>query len=250
MKTTIQLSLIQHLYFIKGELDMKTLVIIGAGKGLGLSLSKTFGAHDFRIALVARNADKLQEMVDELNSKGIEAAYFVADIHEKHQIEKAISEIEEKYGQIDVVEFSPTSSNFPPTSVLDLTIENAKDSFEGYVLSAINVVNSVLPAMLARNEGSLLFTTGLSAFYPIPMMGNVGIAMSGLRNYITNLHNEISSKGIFVAHRSLGLIIKEAGSGTVNDPDVISGMWYKAYSEKKSWEEEYPKGVTPQTLVF
>ncbi|WP_341282734.1 SDR family NAD(P)-dependent oxidoreductase [Paenibacillus sp. FSL H8-0537] len=229
---------------------MKTLVIIGAGKGLGLSLAKRFGKENFQVAIVARNAGKLQEMVDELKAVGIEASYFTADIYSKEQIEQAITGIKEKYGHIDVLEFSPTPGHFPPTSVLELTAENARDVLEGYVVSAIHVVNAVLPDMLAKKEGSLLFTTGLSAMYPVPMMGNIGIAGAGLRNYLANLHTELSSKGIFVGHRSLGVFIKEPGIGTINDPDVIANMWYQAYAEKKVWEEEYPKGVTPETVVF
>jgi short-subunit dehydrogenase len=229
---------------------MKTLAIIGAGKGLGLSLAKRFGKEGFQVALVARNAVKLQEMVDELQADGIEVSYFTADIYSIEQIEQAIAGIKQKYGQIDVLEFSPIAGNFPPTSVLELTVENARDQFEGYVVSAINVVNSVLPDILTKKEGALLFTTGLSALYPVSIMGNIGIAFAGLRNYIANLHTELSPKGIFVGHRSLGLFIKEPGADTFDDPDVIANMWYEAYVDKNVWEEEYPKGVTPETVVF
>lgn len=117
-------------------------------------------------------------MVDELTAAGIQASSFTADIYSKEQIEQAITGIKEKYGHIDVLEFSPTPGNFPPTSVLELTVENARDLFEGYVISTINVVNAVLPDMLTKKEGSLLFTTGLSALYPVPMMGNIGISVS------------------------------------------------------------------------
>ncbi|NQX46760.1 SDR family NAD(P)-dependent oxidoreductase [Paenibacillus tritici] len=228
---------------------MKTIAIIGAGKGLGLSIAKRFGKEDFQVALVSRNEDKLQEMVDELRADSIEASFFTADIYNKEQIEQAMNGITDKYGHIDVLEFSPTPGKFPPTSVLELTPDNARDQFEGYVASAINTVNAVLPDMLAKQEGVLLFTTGLSAMYPVPMMGNVGIGLAGLRNYITNLHAELESKGILVAHRSLGVMIKQ-GTGTVNDPDVIADMWFKVYDEQKVWEEEYPKGVTPATILF
>ncbi|WP_339783524.1 SDR family NAD(P)-dependent oxidoreductase [Paenibacillus sp. FSL R7-0313] len=229
---------------------MKTLAIVGAGKGLGLSIAKIFGKRGFQVALVARNVAKLQDMVDELKADGIEAAYFVADIFNKEQIAQAVTNMKEKYGQIDVLEFSPTAGNYPPTSVLELTAENARDAFEANVVSAIHVVNAVLPDMLARKEGALLFTSGLSAMYPVSMMGNIGIALSGLRNYVANLHTSLSAQGIFVGHRSLGLLIKESGTGAINDPDVIAEMWYQAYVEKNVWEEEYPKGVTPETILF
>lgn len=227
---------------------MKTLVIIGAGQGLGLSLAKRFGREGFQIALVSRNAEKLQGLVDELKEKNIEASYFTADIYKKEQIEKAIDDIKEKYGQIDVLEFSPTSGNYPPTPVLELTAENARDIFEGYVPGAITVVNAVLPDMLKRGQGTLLFTTGLSAIYPVPIMGNMGIALSGLRNYVLNLYNELAPKGIHVAHRSLGLFMK-AGTGEFNDPEVIADMWYHVYAEKKDGEDVYPEGITPDKVT-
>ncbi len=228
---------------------MKTMVIAGAGKGLGLSIAKRFGKEDFQIALIARTADKLQFMVDELKEKGIEASYFVADLGNKEQVEKAVEAIKEKYGKIDVLEFSPGGS-MTAVNALEVTAENARESFEALVVNAIYVVNSVVTDMVERGEGALLFTSGLSAMYPIPILGNVGIAMSGLRNYIANLHAALAPKGILVANRPLGLLIKAAGTGGANDPEVIADMWYQVYTEKLGGEEEYPKGVTPETMLF
>lgn len=228
---------------------MKTLAIFGAGKGLGLSLAKRFGKEGYRVALVARNAVKLQEMVDELTAIGIESTYFTASIYSKEQIEAATEAINAKFGQIDVLEISPVPGNFPPTSVLNLTIENARDSFEGYAGAAINIVNTVLPDMLARKDGALLFTTGFSALHPMAMMGNIGVGIAGLRNYIANLHTELQDKGIYVGHRSLALFITEPGDGKVSDPEVIADMWFNAYSTKDVWEQEYPAGITPEMLL-
>lgn len=172
-----------------------------------------------------------------------------ADIYSKEQIETAVAAINDKYGQIDVLEISPTPSNYPPTSVLELTIENARDAFEGFAASSINIVNAVLPEMMARKDGALLFTTGFSALHPMAMMGNIGVGIAGLRNYVANLRTELSDKGIFVGHRSLALFITESGSGKVSDPDVIADMWYEAYTEKAVWEQEYPKGITAEALL-
>lgn len=228
---------------------MKTMVIAGAGKGLGLSLAKRFGEEGFQIALVARNAENLQSMTAGLKEKGIEASYFIADVGNKDQMQKAVSDIKAKYGRIDVMEFSPASRGIMPATALEVTAENTREYFENVVIGAINVVNSIVPDMVERGEGALLFTSGLSAMYPIPMLSNVGISMAGLRNYVANLHAALSPRGILVVHRPLGVLIK-AGTGAVNDPDVIADMWYDAYVKKLDGEEEYPKGVTPKTMMF
>lgn len=228
---------------------MKTLVVIGAGKGLGFSIAKRFGKENFQVALVARTEKKLKEMVDELKTMNIEASYFIADITKKDEIERAIANIKSKYGEIEVVEFSPLAYNYPPTSVLNLTIENARDSFEGFAASSINIVNEVLPEMIERKSGALLFTTGFSSISPFPMMGNYGVGLGALRNYFTNLHTELLDKGVFVGHRALALMVGEPGTGDIGDPEMIADMWYKAYKEQSVWEEEYPKGITVEALI-
>ena len=148
-----------------------------------------------------------------------------------------------------MLEFSPLTWDYPPTPTLDLTPENVRYHLEGQVISAINIVNSVIPEIIERGDGSLLFTTGITAFYPLSQVGNLSIAMAALRSYISTLHMELTDKGIVVANRSLGVGIK-AGTGDVNDPDVIADMWYQVYSEKISGEDLYPHGVTPATMVY
>ena len=81
------------------------------------------------------------------------------------------------------------------------------------------------------------------------MMGNIGVGIAGLRNYVANLHTELQDKGIYVGHRSLALFITEPGTGKVSDPDVIANMWYETYTEKAVWEQEYPKGITAEALL-
>lgn len=66
---------------------MKTIAIVGAGAGLGMSIAKKFGQNGFRVALIARNGDKLNQLISELEQLGIEAAPFQADILNKEEIE-------------------------------------------------------------------------------------------------------------------------------------------------------------------
>lgn len=228
---------------------MKTMVIIGAGKNLGFSLAKRFGKEGFQIALVARNAEKLGTMTEGLKDLSVEAAAFPADISKKEEIEKALDDIKTKYGAIDVLEFSPLTWDCPPASVLEMTPDSVRYHFESQVMSAINIVNHIVPDMIARGEGALLFTTGLTAFYPLPMMGNAGIAMAGLRNYLANLTSELKPKGILVANRSVAVQIG-SGLGKESDPDTIADMWYQVYEIKNGGEAIYPQGFNPQAIFL
>ncbi|WP_308636943.1 SDR family NAD(P)-dependent oxidoreductase [Paenibacillus silvisoli] len=212
---------------------MKTIAIVGAGEGLGMSIAKKFGQNGFRVALIARNEEKLNRLVIELEQLGIEAASFQADILNKEQIEMAFAAVKERYGFIDVLEYSPTPSINTVAPSLDVTEENALYQFQFNVLGALTSVRQVLPEMLDKQSGALLFTTGGAAIHPVPRMGNVGIAVSGLRNYIYNLNSELADKGIFAGHLSIGIWM-QPNSGV---QDKIADIWYDMYTKRDRVEE-------------
>jgi short-subunit dehydrogenase len=212
---------------------MKTLAIIGAGRGLGMAIAKKFGQHGFQVALVARNKEKLNQLVAELTQAGIKAAAFQADILKNVELDSAFTAIKEKYGVVDVLEYSPISGIDAVAGSLNLTEEDTLYQFRLNVLGAITSVRQVLPEMLKNQSGALLFTTGASAIHPVSMMGNVGIAMAGLRNYVLNLNNELKDKGIYAGHLSIGIWMKP-NSGVQNK---IADIWYDMYTKRNRAEE-------------
>ncbi|MEK4730426.1 MULTISPECIES: SDR family NAD(P)-dependent oxidoreductase [unclassified Paenibacillus] len=219
---------------------MKTMVIVGAGPGLGFSLAKTFGKHGFRIALISRTQEKLDQYAQQLNQMGIEAKGFAADITNKMQLTSAFQQIKNNYGTINVLEFSPHNGNASVTPVLDTTDESVIQIFNNVVIGAINSARQVIPEMIERGEGALLFTSDLSAMSPSAMFGNSGIAMSGLRNYILTLHERLLPMGVFVGHLSISPLIKK---GTGFDPDQVAEAWYNIYEKRAEAEETFPKSI-------
>ncbi|MEK8127875.1 SDR family NAD(P)-dependent oxidoreductase [Paenibacillus filicis] len=226
---------------------MKTIAIIGAGPGLGLSLAKKFGENGFKVAAVARNSEKLALIMNELNKQNIEAKSYVADIADLIALKKVLQAIKQDFGHIDVLEFSPYAGPEIFRHVLETKPEHVMEQVNSHLLPAILSVNEVLPDMINSGSGAILFTTGLSAMFPMPFTSNVGIAMSGLRNYATNLHNELKEKGIFVGHLSIGTLIQP---GTEGDPDVIAKAWYDLYERKNHFEQTFPQGIDLTQLSF
>lgn len=224
---------------------MKTVAIIGAGPGLGLSLAKKFGANGFRVAAIARNPEKLSIIVSELRKLNIEAQSFVADVSDLAALKQAIQAVKNEFGSVDVLEFSPYAGWDKFTNVLETTPQSVLEQINSYLLPAVLSVNEVLPDMINNGSGAILFTTGLSAMFPLPFVGNGGIVMSGIRNYATNLHNELKEKGVFVGHLSIGTMIQ---AGTAGDPDVIAEAWYNLYEKKDRFEEIFPPGFDPTKI--
>jgi NAD(P)-dependent dehydrogenase (short-subunit alcohol dehydrogenase family) len=112
---------------------------------------------------------------------------------------------------------------------LDVTIENVQSQIDFYLHGAITVVQQVLPAMLERGSGALLFSTGGSSVYPNPIMGNVGIAMAGLRNWAHTLHAALAGKSVYAGHISINTWI---GSTPGSEADSIAQLYWDMYQRQ------------------
>jgi NADP-dependent 3-hydroxy acid dehydrogenase YdfG len=177
---------------------MSTIAIVGAGPGLGLSVAKVFGGHGFQVALVSRSKDKLDTLVAQLAESGITAAAFPADIADHPALTSALEQAADRFGAIDVLEFSPYGG-LDMVYPAEVTVDILRPEIEQLLYGAVTATQTVLPAMLAAGAGTLLFTTGGGAINPYPMLATANMAQAALRNWVHNLHNTLADKGVHAA---------------------------------------------------
>ncbi len=92
--------------------------------------------------------------------------------------------------------------------------------------------------MLARGSGTLLFTTGASSVYSNPMMGNIGIAGAGLRNWSHSLHTALADRGIQAGHVAINAWI---GHQPGAQPDNIAPLYWDLYTQRDQVERIFPE---------
>ncbi|MBP2326465.1 short-subunit dehydrogenase [Kibdelosporangium banguiense] len=216
---------------------MPVIAIVGAGPGLGIQIAHAFGAKGFKVALVARNAGKLDALVAELHAEGIEAAGFTGDIGKPETVAEAFTRIKERFGPVDVLEFSPADQALGATGVLEVTPETLQPQIDFYITGAIQAVKQVAPDMIAAKSGAILITTGGGSITPVPFLANINIAAAGLRNWTLNLHNELKPQGIYVAHIAISAWIGAGHPGAA--PDVIARSYVELYETRAEPELHY-----------
>jgi short-subunit dehydrogenase len=212
----------------------KTLVVVGAGPGLGMGVARTFGSHGFRVGLIARTKDRLDALVGELTERGVTAAAFPADIRDRGALAAALAAAKDTLGPVDVLTYSPSPTG-PITHAAQTTVASAAAQFELHVLGAVTAVGQVLPDMRARGEGTLLLTTGVSSTVAAPFLANVGLAMAGLRNWAHALHAELRPEGIHAATVTIASGVIPGGGDA--DPDAIGARYYRMYRQRDRVEE-------------
>jgi short-subunit dehydrogenase len=232
----------------------KTLAIFGAGPGLGASVATRFGREGYRVALVARRAGPLEERVAELGRAGVDAAAFPGDLTDIGGIPALVRAIEEKLGAIDVALFAPVTADVHFVPAVELGARKLEALSRLLTLAPVEVAHSLLPRMLARGDGSLVFASGATAVHARPGMSGVGPAMAATRNYVFSLNGEVLSKGVYAGHITIGAMIERstglslvAQSGMkvdpswpVLDPNVIAAEVWDLVTKRDRVEAMLP----------
>jgi len=187
---------------------VKTVAVFGAGPALGLSVARRFAAEGHRVALVARNQENLDALVASLPE--VETATFTADLLDRRQLVAAVEAINAHFGHIDVAVYSPNALDHQPVGILDVDADALPSQLDLLLLTPIALAGLLLPGMRERGHGSLLFASGSSAIEPTPQLGNVGIALAGMRNYVHNLNVAVAGDGVYAGMVPIGGLIRRS----------------------------------------
>lgn len=233
---------------------MNTIAIFGAGPALGLSVARRFGREGFQVALVARDPDRLNGMTGDLAAAGIEAAAFHADLRDRASALAAVGAIEDRFGPVDVLDYSPTPGAHLRKSPSELDVATLAPLLDLYVTTPVALVGRVLPGMLARGAGGLLFPMGAAAKYPQPGLAG-GMVLASLRKYVHALHAELAPKHVYAGTLLIGALIEgsvahrnasEWGNATVVSPIDLADRCWDLYLKRDRAEDQVTPGL-PET---
>ena len=203
-----------------------------------------FGRNGFAVALVSRTQAKVDGLAAELGKSGIDAAGFAADVMDRPSLAAAFARIKERFGTVDVLEYSPAPHNPVPgitmTGPLDATVENIQPQLEYYLYGGIAAAQQVLPGMIERDSGTLIFTTGGSSMDPVagpPEMATVAIGSAALRAWVLKLHQVTAGSGVYAAHVPIFTWIGAGGPET--QADTIAERYWGIYTKRDGAEYPY-----------
>ena len=176
-------------------MEKKTVVVIGAGSGLGNAVAARFGREGYRAALVARRADALDGYVAEMAEVGIEAKGYVADVCDIASFDAAIASIQSDFGDPDVVVYNVgiTSPDEQP-----LTAEDLQRHFATDVVGAYETIEKFATDGFAAKRGAIVLTGGVAAVSPFPGYLCLALDKAALRNLAIAKNAELAERGIFV----------------------------------------------------
>lgn len=204
-------------------------IVVGAGNGVGLAVARRFSRTGGGVGLIARSPDRLEEMAATLRADGVTAAFAPADATDPVQLRAAIRGLVDHLGPVDVLCFSPLPAVDLIKPVLETQAHDFMASLALSVGGAASAVSELVPGMIARGRGSLLFTTGSGAIRPLPARAASAVATTAETAYISLLHQELEPAGVRVAH----LVIAGAiGAGATHEPARVADALWAAHESR------------------
>jgi len=220
----------------------KTAVILGAGPGLGLSMARRFGREGYVPVLVSRSGARHGGYLTALAEDGIGADSLTADVRDQARARSALEVIVDRYGTIDLLYYGPATVDPAalPRPIAETGSGDVREAMS-WVYPAIDIADHVLPAMLGRGRGGLLFAGGVSAIRPMPALGALAVASAALRNYALTLNAGLAGTGVYAGTLTIGGLIErgdihrfvtsqpgqfgETGIPSLDPDDIADAAW-------------------------
>lgn len=185
---------------------MKDLVIIvtGASRGIGAATARLLAGQGAKVVLAARSAEALFGLEADLSRQGQMALAVPTDITDPYQLDRLVERTLEVFGRVDVLVNNAGVGD--PSEVARTSDELVDRLFGTNLLGPIRLTRRVLPHMLERRSGHLIFVSSVAGHIPIPPLTVYSVTKAGLLALAEGLRREVGPLGVRVSVVSPGFI--------------------------------------------
>jgi short-subunit dehydrogenase len=196
-------------------------MVTGASSGIGAATARQLAARGVTVALVARRADRLEEVLADCLSTAPDSRSWPADLSDPEGAAALARSIWDSQGGIDVVINNAGAPMRRP--VQRLTMDEVQRTMRVNYLSPVAITLAVLPGMLERGSGTIVNVSSLG--------GRLGIATEAaycgskfaLAGWSEALVADLAGTGVSVRLVLPGAIDTEIWDQPGNDPPLYTG---------------------------
>ena len=232
-------------------------LIVGAGEGLGRSLAVTFACNGCDLILASRSEAGVAALSQAVHAAASDARIetLAADVERAADLEDSITRLGTRLGPIDVLIYN-VRGRTPFCAPLDMSYEALERSLRLEAIGAFAAAKAVLPQMIERGRGTLIFSSATAAFRGSATHPLYSIGKFALRGMTQSLARAYGPRGVHVAHIRLDCALDtplmrqlapdDAKAGRLTSPDAVANIYWSVHRQSPlAWSNEVE--VRPST---
>jgi len=211
-----------------------TALIVGAGPGVSAAVGRRLAGLGVKVALAARNVEKLKSLCDETG-----AVAFAADASDAQSVADLFAQVDARLGEPDVVIFNAGARLRGPLTDLDPT--DVQKVLGVTALGGFHVAQQAARRMIPQGRGALLFTGATASLKGYALSSAFAMSKFALRGLAQSAARELGPKGVHVAHFILDGAVRNARwpdptdrPDSTLDPDAIAQTYIDVLRQPRS----------------
>lgn len=229
----------------------KNILVVGASSGIGRAISLRFASEGARVAVTARRAQRLQQLVEEIERANGVAVALPADGTDEQAAADVVAQVIDRFGGIDMVLLN--AGGAPALHLVNMTAAEVKYYMRSNYDTVVNYLFPVLKHMKQRKSGMVAHTNSLASFFGVPLQGPYSGAKAAARMLLDTCRIELEEYDIKFVTLYPGFTATESTKGDgMPSPGEISEDEAVDYMlgaiRREDWDFMFPPAAADQIL--
>ncbi len=174
----------------------KVALVTGGSRGIGAATALVLAERGFRVVVnYHASAPQAEEVVAAISAAGGEAVAIKADVTAPGDVAGMVGEIDQRWGGVDVLVHNALIP-YAITSFAELTWEQLGGKLDGELRAAFLLTKAIVPGMISRGYGRLVYLTAVLSRHPRDGMITLGTAKAAMDQFVRFIALELAPHGI------------------------------------------------------
>jgi len=217
-----------------------TALITGVGEGTGAALVRRFARGDYKVAMLARNKERLKLLEQEIpDSKA-----YLCDVGDLDMLLDTVKAVRNDMGNPNVLIHNAVAATFQ--SFLEADPKDLEKNFRVNTTSLLYLARELAPAMIEAGQGAIMVTGNTAALRGIPNTAVFAPTKAAQRILSESLARDLGPKGVHVAYITIDAVIDTPWTREPFHPDkpdeffskpnaIADEVFHVAHQDRSTW---------------
>jgi NAD(P)-dependent dehydrogenase (short-subunit alcohol dehydrogenase family) len=230
------------------RLKDKVAIITGGGSGIGRAISLAFASEGAIVAVAARTFDRLEEVANDINSRGGTARAIAVDVADEIEVQEMVARTLKEYGRIDIL---VNNAGIPglTANIANMQLDKWNEVLSINLTGPMLCSREVLANMIGRKSGSIINISSVGGMSGFPMRSPYCVSKMGIIGLTETMAIEVGDYNIRVNCISPGAVRGDRVLNAARAKGKALGINYEEVLERLTKDYSLKRLIEPTEIA-